>query len=84
MRNGEKRGLVWSGQENMIYRHQCSKSIYIGINAQRSTKEGNVKIEQESVGFAFEKRSLSITEFCIREANAVAASSHQGPILFKG
>ena len=43
-----------------------------------------MKIEQESVGFAIEKRSLSITEFCIREANAVAASSHQGPILFKG
>ena len=50
----------------------------------RTTDNGNVKIELESVGFAIEKRSLSITEFCIGEANAVAASSHQGPILFKG
>ena len=29
-----------------------------------------------------DKLSLSITELCIRVADAVAASSHQGPILF--
>ena len=48
-----KNGLVWSGL------HQCSKSIYIGINAHVTDvttddgrTDGNVKIELESVGFA--------------------------------
>ena len=39
-----------------MYWHQCSKSIYIGINARVTdvTDDGNVKIELESEGFAIQ------------------------------